>query len=116
MKIDEEACVGCRLCLPYCPMNAISFDRAAKVARINSDECVDCGVCFRSGICPAEGAIVEEVAPWPRSVRGAFSNPLIVHRRPEFPVEGLRRRRPMMSPASSEGDLLGSQRRWVVPA
>jgi ferredoxin len=88
MKIDEEACVGCRLCPPYCPMNAISFDRAAKVARINSDECVDCGVCFRSGICPAEGAIVEEVAPWPRSVRGAFSNPLIVHKETRVPGRG----------------------------
>ena len=38
MKIDEEACVGCSPCLPYCPMDAISFDRA-KAARINSDEC-----------------------------------------------------------------------------
>src|SRR4030067_3309375 len=88
MKIDEEACVGCSLCLPYCPMDAISFDQAAKVARINSDECVDCGVCFRSGICPAEGAIVEEVAPWPHSVRGAFSNPLIVHKETRVPGRG----------------------------
>jgi len=39
MKIDEESCVGCSLCMPYCPMDAIAVDRAAKVARINSDEC-----------------------------------------------------------------------------
>lgn len=87
MRIDEETCIGCRLCPPYCPMNAISFDRTAKKARIEPDECVDCGVCFRSRVCPVD-AIIEEVAAWPRSVRGAFSNPLIVHRETRVPGRG----------------------------
>lgn len=87
MRIDEEACIGCRLCPPYCPMSAISMDRPAKVARIEQDECVECGVCLRSGICPVD-AFIEEVHSWPRSVRAAFSNPLLVHKETRVPGRG----------------------------
>jgi hypothetical protein len=46
------------------------------VAFINDDECVECGVCFRSGVCPVD--VFEEVAaPWPRAARQVLSNPLI---------------------------------------
>jgi len=88
MRIDDEACIGCRLCLPYCPMGALSFDRPAKVARIAQDECVDCGVCLRSEVCPVDDAFIDEVHPWPRSVRAVFSNPLIVHKETRIPGRG----------------------------
>lgn len=87
MRIDDEACIGCRLCVPYCPMGAISMDRAAKLAKIDQDECVECGVCFRSGVCPVD-AFIEEAHPWPRSVRAAFSNPLTVHKETRVPGRG----------------------------
>lgn len=87
MRIDEETCIGCRACPPYCPMNAISFDRAAKKARIDPDECVECGVCFRSECCPVD-SVIEEEAAWPRSVRGAFSNPLTLHKETRVPGRG----------------------------
>ena len=87
MKIDEEGCIGCRLCPPYCPMGAISMDRAAKVAKIDEDECVECGVCLRSQVCPVD-AFNEEIHPWPRSVRAAFSNPLVVHKETRIPGRG----------------------------
>ncbi len=87
MRIDDEACIGCRLCVPYCPMGAISMDRAAKLAKIDRDDCVECGVCFRSGVCPVD-AFIEEAHPWPRSVRAAFSNPLTVHKETRVPGRG----------------------------
>ena len=83
----NEACIGCRLCVPYCPMSAISIDRVAKVAKIDHDECVECGVCLRSQICPVD-AFVEEAHAWPRSVRAAFSNPLTVHKETRVPGRG----------------------------
>jgi NAD-dependent dihydropyrimidine dehydrogenase PreA subunit len=87
MKINPDTCNGCRECLPYCPMNAIGFDKPANKAKISLNECVDCGVCFRSGVCPTN-AIVDEVYPWPRSVRGAFSNPLVLHKETRVPGRG----------------------------
>ena len=83
MIISEE-CVGCHLCVPYCPMCAISMDQLAKIDR---EECVECGVCLRSEICPVD-AFVEEIHEWPRSVRGAFSNPLTVHKETRVPGRG----------------------------
>ena len=87
MKIDDDACVGCEVCLPYCPMAAIVMDGESETARVDLDECVECGVCFRSKICPAD-AFIEEIHPWPRSVRAAFSNPLLVHKETRVPGRG----------------------------
>lgn len=39
---------------------------------INQDECVDCGVCIRAGICPVDAIYFPET-PWPRSIRAMFS-------------------------------------------
>lgn len=86
MKINEE-CVGCEQCLPYCPMEAISMDEEEAVAIIIPDECVECGVCFRSKVCPVD-AFEEELHEWPRSVRAAFSNPLLVHKETRVPGRG----------------------------
>ena len=55
--------------------------------KIDLDECTDCGVCFRAKVCPVD-AIVDEVYTWPRSVRSAFSNPLVVHKETRVPGRG----------------------------
>ena len=68
--------MSCELCIPYCPMVAISVD---DIAVIDQEECVECAVCLKSGVCPTS-AFVYEVHPWPRSVRAVFSNPAIEHK------------------------------------
>jgi hypothetical protein len=55
-------------------MEAISMDG---VAIIDQDECVDCGVCLNSRVCPAD-CIIFEPAQWPRSLRATFSDPRAV--------------------------------------
>jgi NAD-dependent dihydropyrimidine dehydrogenase PreA subunit len=87
MKIDEKECVGCEQCLAYCPMSAINMDEETETAMIDEDECVECGVCFRSKVCPVD-AFEEEVHAWPRSIRAAFSNPLLVHKETRVPGRG----------------------------
>lgn len=84
MKIDEEKCVACGQCVPDCPMGAISID---DVAIIDQDECVDCRVCLRSGVCPVD-CIYFEPAPWPRSLRVAFSDPTTEHKETQVAGRG----------------------------
>ncbi len=74
MRIDENLCISCEACLPYCPLGVISMKN--DLAVIDRDECVECGACFRSHICPVD-AFVDEESPYPRSIRANFSNPLL---------------------------------------
>lgn len=85
MKIDREKCVGCSLCTNYCPMSCIEM-RDGK-AFIDQDECVECGVCKSSNVCPVE-AIYEPELDEMRNLRKAFSNPLISHSSTSVPGRG----------------------------
>ncbi|MHA1632631.1 MAG: DUF362 domain-containing protein [Candidatus Freyarchaeota archaeon] len=76
MKVDPEKCTGCWRCIPYCPVGAIK--EGDDVAFIDQDECVECGVCLRSGACKA-GALYQPELTWPRILRSQFSDPLAVH-------------------------------------
>lgn len=75
MLIDKEVCIGCESCVPYCPVEAIAVEE--DLADIDQDQCVECGVCLRSSICPTE-AILEPDLKWPRTLRALFSNPITV--------------------------------------
>jgi len=76
MKIDPELCIACEACLEYCTMGIISM--SDDVAAVDQDECVECGICLRSGVCPVDAFIDEKLA-WPRQLRAEFSNPLVKH-------------------------------------
>lgn len=77
MYIDQELCKQCLDCQPVCPMGAIMV-REKKVV-IDDEDCVECGVCQRFGIC-SENAIkqVDEI-PYPRIIRAVFSDPTVTH-------------------------------------
>jgi len=85
VKIDPELCIVCEACLPYCPMEAISIK--GDMAVIDEDECVDCSVCLKSGVCPVD-AFVFEPAPWPRSLRTTFSDPRTEHKETKIAGRG----------------------------
>lgn len=105
MKIDEEKCVGCGNCVPYCTMGVIRIENG--IAAVNEDECVECNTCYRCceseelhsvlvrtvrrilaklrlrydarmDVCPT-GALVPPELEWPRSLRRAFSDPTVTH-------------------------------------
>jgi NAD-dependent dihydropyrimidine dehydrogenase PreA subunit len=86
MRIDPDICIGCGQCVPYCPMGAIHLTEGG-VFEIDFEECVECGVCLRNADCPTD-AIIETENPWPRSVRGFFSNPLTEHKETRIPGRG----------------------------
>ncbi len=107
MWIDPRRCVGCGNCVAVCPMGAIAVDPFFHRAVVNQDECVECYTCYRGmskerlnpvavrtvrriaralrfrfdpepDVCPT-GALTDRPLAWPRSVRRAFSDPLVPH-------------------------------------
>lgn len=85
MKINVDACIGCGICVPYCPMRSISLQDG--LAAIDPERCVECGTCKRVAGCPTD-AIEEEPLEWPRSVRKFFSDPIAEHKETQIPGRG----------------------------
>lgn len=56
IKIDEEKCTGCEVCMENCPNRAIFL--LDNKAVINEDNCDDCGICV--SVCPQQAIYVEK--------------------------------------------------------
>jgi ferredoxin len=107
MRIDPRKCVACGNCVAVCPMGAIAIDPVSHRAVVDQDECVECYTCYRGmsrehlnpavvrairriarlvrfrfdpepDVCPT-GAFTETELHWPRTVRRAFSDPVVPH-------------------------------------
>jgi ferredoxin len=55
LKLEEEKCVGCGMCLSVCP-RAVLSPANGKIEIANRDACIECGACSRN--CPAEALSV----------------------------------------------------------
>lgn len=86
MLVNQDTCTGCEICVPYCPVGAISMREG--LAAIDRDECVECGVCYRASGCPVDAFIQTLDDPWPRSIRHVLSNPLTESKDTRVPGRG----------------------------
>ena len=80
MRVNKEKCIGCKTCHPYCTVGAISLIEweGKKKSETNQSDCVECGACLRSGVCPKDAIVMPELE-WPRKLRSHFSNPYAGH-------------------------------------
>lgn len=73
VKIDQDLCIGCGLCLPYCTVGAIYLVEGKAI--VDEDHCVECEVCIRSNICPRKALFTSQLS-YPRSIK-VISNPSV---------------------------------------
>jgi len=85
--INQERCIGCGVCIPYCPRNAIRLNPTTRKAYVVLDECVECGTCVRVVLCPRD-AIEGVVEGYVREVRAHFSDPYTTHPSTGIPGRG----------------------------
>ncbi|MFZ7104056.1 MAG: DUF362 domain-containing protein [Peptococcaceae bacterium] len=89
MRVDQEKCMGCGICVPYCPANAITIRN--KKAQIDEEACFECGNCLRTRVvrCP-QGAFYEQPGLYEstRAARRFFSDPMTTHSVTKIPGRG----------------------------
>lgn len=88
LKANEEKCFGCEVCIPYCPVEAISM-RQDGLAVVDEEGCVECGNCQRAtqDICDAFFR-PEESLRWPRVLRAVLSDVLFESPLPKVKARG----------------------------
>src|SRR5690606_27530110 len=58
-------CVGCGMCVPECPVDAITLDKVGGVIEIDEDTCIKCGVCAQT--CPWNAVYISGKKPEKRA-------------------------------------------------
>lgn len=87
VRINRDKCIGCAICVPYCPRSAIKVDPGSGKAYVVYAECVECGTCARVVPCPRD-AIEGVIEGYAREVRAHFSDPITPHPSTGIPGRG----------------------------
>jgi electron transfer flavoprotein alpha subunit len=56
LKISEDKCIGCKICIDKCPFNALKMENS--IAVVDMEKCTLCGACVEP--CPVDAIALEE--------------------------------------------------------
>jgi len=55
VSVNEELCIGCGVCVSFCPVDALE---GWGIIKINREKCIDCLDCVE--VCPVDAMEVKE--------------------------------------------------------
>jgi NAD-dependent dihydropyrimidine dehydrogenase PreA subunit len=87
--VNQEKCTGCGICVPYCPVLAITLVNNKAV--IDQNACLECGNCIRTNVvrCPSKAFYeVPGLYHSSRAIRRFFSDPMTTHKVTKIPGRG----------------------------
>lgn len=76
-QINQDKCVGCKICMTYCTVDAIHFN--GKKCSIDQDECTECYVCLRQKVCPKGAIEASELDNYYKQFQHVMSDPVENH-------------------------------------
>ncbi|MCD6407442.1 4Fe-4S binding protein [bacterium] len=56
VKMIEERCIHCTVCIPLCPVGAIYFEKETESVKFNPEKCIACGICIKA--CPTKAMVL----------------------------------------------------------
>ena len=86
MKINVDKCDGCKVCLDYCPVGAISM--VDGVASIDNNVCVECWVCYRNQVCPNDCFEPTPLTSFGDVFKHVLSDPTVTNKGTGIPGRG----------------------------
>ncbi len=69
-QIDNEACIGCGLCVTHCPEDVVALE-AHKPVLLRPQACTYCGAC--ESVCPVNAIALPYIIVWDGNVDAAGS-------------------------------------------
>lgn len=73
-QINQNKCVGCKVCMTYCTVDAIHHD--GKKCYIDQEECTECYVCLRQHVCPKDAIEPVELENFYKQFQHVMSDPV----------------------------------------
>lgn len=55
IKMVKELCIDCSICIPLCPVKALSIDKTDFSVNFDPEKCIACGICIKA--CPTKALI-----------------------------------------------------------
>ena len=56
VKMIEERCTHCTICIPLCPTTAIYYERESLSVKFDPEKCIACGMCIKA--CPTKAMVL----------------------------------------------------------